>query len=74
MQSGEKLHLEKLADRYKTSVTPVREALQMLVQEQSITLKPLTGYYVTRMTLKELSDLFVLRQILDLAADERAAP
>jgi len=71
---GEKLNLEQLAERYHTSVTPVREALQMLAQEDLVTSKPHTGYYVTRVTLKELSDLLELRQILELAAVERAAP
>ena len=72
-QPGQKLNLEKLSERYQTSVTPVREALQMLAQEDLVTSRPHAGYYVTRVTLKELTDLLELRRILELAAVERAA-
>ncbi len=74
LQPGEKLNLDNLAARYKTSVTPVREALQMLAQEELVTSKPHSGYFVSQMTLKELSDLLDLREILELAAVERAVP
>jgi DNA-binding GntR family transcriptional regulator len=73
LEPGEKLHLDKLAERYRTSVTPVREALQMLAQEELVTSKPHSGYFVTQMSLKELTDLFELREILELAAVELAA-
>ena len=72
-QPGQKLNLEKLSESYQTSVTPVREALQMLAQEDLVTSKPHAGYFVTRVTLKELTDLLELRRILELAAVERAA-
>jgi DNA-binding GntR family transcriptional regulator len=70
---GERLDLEELADQYGTSVTPVREALQMLSQERLVTTKPHAGYYVTQVTLKELRDMLELREILEVAAVERAA-
>jgi DNA-binding GntR family transcriptional regulator len=74
LKPGEKLQLDYLADEYKTSVTPVREAMQMLAQEELVTSKPHQGYFVSRITLKELTDLMELRQILELAAVEMAAP
>ena len=70
---GERLDLHGLGREYGTSVTPVREALQMLAQEGLVTVKPHSGYFVTRITLKQLGDLLDLRQILELAAVERAA-
>lgn len=70
---GQKLPLEELADHYQTSVTPVREALQMLAQEDLVTSKPHSGFSVTMVSLKELKDLLELREILELAAVERAA-
>ena len=73
-RSGERLGLEALADRYGTSVTPVREALQMLTQEGLVTNKPHAGFFVTQVTLKELSDMLELRGILEVAAVERAVP
>lgn len=73
LKTGEKLNLEILADQYQTSVTPVREALQMLAQEELVTSVPHSGYYVTQVTFKELTDLLELREILEIAAVTRAA-
>jgi DNA-binding GntR family transcriptional regulator len=70
---GERLDLEALSERYGTSVTPVRDALQMLSQEGLVTIKPRSGYFVTRITLKQLRDMLELREILEVASIERAA-
>lgn len=70
---GERLSIEEIAARYGTSVTPVRDALQMLSQEGLVTIKPRSGYFVTRITLKQLRDLLELREVLELASVERAA-
>jgi GntR family transcriptional regulator, rspAB operon transcriptional repressor len=72
-QPGQRLNVEEIAERYSTSVTPVRDALQMLNQEGLVTIKPRSGYFVFRMTLKELRDMLDLRKILETAAVERAA-
>ena len=70
---GERLDIEKLADYYGTSVTPIRDALQMLSEAGLVTIKPRSGYFVTRITLKQLRDLLELREIIELASVERAA-
>ncbi|HSO18114.1 MAG TPA: GntR family transcriptional regulator [Desulfosarcina sp.] len=70
---GERLAVDDLKARFGTSVTPVRDALQMLNQEGLITIKPRSGYFVTRITLKTLRDMLELREILEAAAVERAA-
>ncbi len=72
-ETGERLRPEELAEEYQTSVTPVREALQMLVQEDLVTSKPHAGFYVAQVTLKQLHDMLELREILEVAAVERAA-
>jgi DNA-binding GntR family transcriptional regulator len=69
---GERLELDKLAHGYGTSITPVRDALQMLSQEGLVTIKPRSGYFVTQITLKQLRDMLELREILEVAAIERA--
>jgi len=70
---GEKLDIEALAESFGTSVTPARDALQMLNQEGLVMIKPRSGYFVTRITLKQLHDMLELREILEVAAIERAA-
>jgi DNA-binding GntR family transcriptional regulator len=71
---GERMAIDDLKTRFGTSVTPVRDALQMLNQEGLITIKPRSGYFVTQITLKTLRDMLELREILEVAAVERAAP
>jgi len=73
MKPGERLVIEQLKTDFGTSVTPIRDALLMLSQEGLLTIKPRSGYYVTRVTLKELTDMLDLRAILELAAVELAA-
>jgi DNA-binding GntR family transcriptional regulator len=70
---GERFNVEEIAREYKTSVTPVRDALQMLSHEGLVTVRPRSGYFVTRITLKQLRDMMELRRVLELAAVERAA-
>lgn len=70
---GERLFIDSLKQEFGTSVTPVRDALQMLSQEDLVTIKPRSGYYITLVSLKELNDMLELREILELAAVERAA-
>lgn len=69
---GERLNVDALTEDYGTSVTPVRDALQMLSQEGLVTIKPRSGYFVTRLTLKQLRDLLEMREILEVASIERA--
>ncbi len=69
---GERLSIEALKTDYGTSVTPVRDALQMLNQETLVTIKPRSGYYVAHITLKDLHDMLDLREILETATVERA--
>lgn len=70
---GERLAVDALKTRFGTSVTPVRDALQMLNQEGLVTIKPRSGYFITRVTLKTLREMLDLREILETAAVERAA-
>jgi DNA-binding GntR family transcriptional regulator len=71
-ESGERLNVEALADEYNTSVTPVRDALQMLSHEGLVDIKPRSGYFVRSITLKQLRDLLDVRRMLELTAIERA--
>jgi DNA-binding GntR family transcriptional regulator len=72
-ESAERLNIEEIAHEYNTSVTPVRDALQMLSHEGLVVIKPRSGYFVATITLKQLRDLLDIRRILELSAVERAA-
>lgn len=71
--SGERLNPEAIASEYSTSVTPVRDAFQMLSHEGLVVIKPRSGYFVATITLKQLRDLLDVRRILELSGVERAA-
>jgi len=73
LKPGRRLDVDELAERYETSVTPVRDALQMLSQEELVRIKPRSGYFVARLTLKQLRDMLQLRKILEVSAVEIAA-
>ncbi len=70
---GERLNVEAIAEEYHTSVTPVRDALQMLSHEDLVDIKPRSGYFVKSITLKQLRDMLEVRRVLELTAIERAA-
>jgi DNA-binding GntR family transcriptional regulator len=70
---GERLDVETIAKQYNISVSPAREALQMLCQEGLVNIKPRSGYFVSHTTLKQLRDLLDLRQVLEIAAIEEPA-
>jgi len=72
-ESAERLNIEEIANEYNTSVTPVRDALQMLSHEGLVIIKPRSGYFVATITLKQLRDLLDVRRILELSGVERAA-
>ncbi|MCI0520328.1 MAG: GntR family transcriptional regulator [Chloroflexi bacterium] len=72
-KAGERLNVEGLALRFATSITPVRDALQMLQNEELVTIRPRSGIFVASITLKQLRDMLDLRKTLELAAVERAA-
>ncbi len=69
---ADRLEVDVIAADFGTSVSPVRDALQMLGQEGLVTIRPRAGYFVTHMTLKQLRDLLNLREILETAAIDRA--
>ena len=71
--SGTRLNIDELANEYNTSVTPVRDALQMLNNEGLVEIKPRSGYFVAHITLHKLRELLDIRRLLELAAVERAA-
>ncbi len=68
----ERLDIGKLARHYETSITPLRDALGMLSQEGLVTIKPRSGYFVCQITVRQLCDLFEVREILETAAIQRA--
>jgi len=68
----------ELATRYGSSRVPVREACRRLQQEGLLTAVPYKGYFVNRISLKDINESFDLRLALEshalLQAARRATP
>jgi len=60
-QSGEAINEKVLALRYKSSRTPVREAVMRLQQETLLRLVPHKGYFVSHLTIHELNEMYEYR-------------
>lgn len=56
-----------LAEVYKTSKTPIREALSMLVHDELVSVFPRKGYMVTDVSLNDMRDMHQYRYILENA-------
>lgn len=57
-----------LAEQYKVSRTPVREALLMLAVENLVNPLPRAGYMVTELTIRDVQESFHLRELLECEA------
>jgi DNA-binding GntR family transcriptional regulator len=69
---GASLTEQELAERYGTSRVPVREACRRLQQEGLLTAVAYKGYFVTQISMKQISDCFDLRVVLESHAVELA--
>ena len=73
MEEGENLSLESVAGQLNVSVTPVREAFQILARDGLIKLRPNKGAIVLGITETYIKEHYQLRAILESACAEIAA-
>ena len=71
---GERLRLRDLAQRYKISTMPVREALQLLQLEGLVTGEPRKGVTVTQLNRADVEDIYEIRATLEALATRLATP
>lgn len=69
---GEHLDLEELSEMVGGSKTPVREAVNMLVQEQLLQNVPGRGVFVTTLSVQSIKEIFQMRRILEPLALQMA--
>jgi GntR family transcriptional regulator, rspAB operon transcriptional repressor len=65
---GERIILSKMAEQMNLSITPVREALNKLAQEDLIQMTPRTSYEVVRLNKDDISDILDIRELLETFA------
>lgn len=74
LEPGQKLVMAALAKKYKTSETPIREAIRRLESDGYVTFIPHTGAIVTEINRQELSEVYVIRISLEALATRLAVP
>ncbi len=65
---GEKLTVESLAQRFGVSRTPIRDALNLLVEEGLVVVAPRVGYYVVKLSLDDIEEISGIRKMIELYA------
>lgn len=73
MEEGENLSLESMAQQLNVSITPVREAFQILARDGLIKLRPNKGAIVLGITETYIREHYQLRAILESACAGLAA-
>ncbi len=74
LRAGEKLSDLRLSDELGVSRTPVREALQRLVQDGIARAEPNRGFYVASFAPEDVAEIYELRAVLEAMALRHAAP
>lgn len=70
---GDRVREEVLAEKLGVSRGPVREALRILEKDSVVRIVPNRGAHVTKLSIKEVNDLFELRGDLSHALTRRLA-
>lgn len=68
----EKLRIDHLKKRYKIGASPLREALARLIALGFVTTESRRGFRVAPMSVEDLRDITVCRQMVEVAALKRA--
>jgi DNA-binding GntR family transcriptional regulator len=71
---GSRLRQDELAERFRISTTPVREALALLAAEGLIKVDPHRGAIVLRLTAEEVRENYEIRAVLEPLALVKAIP
>ena len=72
LKPGERLMELHLASKLGVSRTPIREAIHMLQQEGLVVTVPRRGAEVAKMTEKDMEDVLLIREALEILAVQLA--
>ncbi len=74
IRPGQRVIQDRVAEKTGLSVAPVREALRVLEQEGQLDYIPRRGYFVTKLEITDLEEIYELRGILEPKAIRTALP
>jgi DNA-binding GntR family transcriptional regulator len=73
MPAGDKINIDKLARDLGVSNIPIRESLFRLASEGLVTIVPFKGMFVAEMNLRDIDEIFEIRQSLEELSIRKAA-
>jgi len=68
LKPGERILEAQLATKLNVSRAPIREALLLLAQHGFVTIRPHRGAFVTELSAADLTEIFEIRQLLEVSA------
>lgn len=74
IKPGEHVRQGEISERLQVSRLPIREALKVLEAEGQLTYQPHHGYTVAQFSMRELSEIYRMRQLLESELLRRSAP
>lgn len=67
---GQRLNVKQLAEKMEVSLTPVKDAVNRLVSEGLVELRPRSGTYVSTLSPKDVAETLAVRRALEWLAAE----
>ncbi len=74
LMPGSLIDEKKIIEEIGTSRTPIREALSKLENENLVNIYPKRGIFVTNITVKDVIDIYTVREAIEPLAARLAAP
>ena len=68
MKPGQKINEMEIAGKLNVSRSPLREALRTVAREALVTISPYRGAIVAEISLRELKEIFEVREMIELFA------
>jgi len=65
LEPGARLTLQDLAQEFEVSQTPIRDALMRLSKDGLVRFVPAVGYYVIKLSVRDVIEIYDLRQLLE---------
>lgn len=72
LKLGEKIDVQKLAEEFRVSQTPVRDTLNRLSQNGLVNTRARVGYYVVDFSVEDITEIYDLRKMFEGYALESA--
>lgn len=74
LRPGDAVRQDAIASALEVSSVPVREALKVLASEGLVTYRPHHGYYVTKLTMRDIVEIYRVRELLESEALRAGVP